>query len=368
MIAKVKQLLRQWNRKRLAKRQLGRARQHKASIDLVQRRRQLGNGIAGPFPRIAWGVLTSEATLTEQARCLRGIAIASSQTPGQANSQVFTGNAHNAMMADAFGAGCEAYIAVDARGTPHPDALTALLQMHLAANSSALIDAILFPQSYPKSFDANSYNTAWAQRACMLVPRALYEQTQGFDTSRPEQQADIALSARAKALGFKVKTCPAALYFMAPDSPATGARSSTDRVSVVCRFHDVRRIGELKRAVLTVACSTYPDIELLIVTQNFDEADIAAVQRVINPIAELAQNPLKLQIVNHPCAPGKDARTELLNLGMARSTGRYLAFLDHDDTIYPQAYGLLIGELEQANAGIAFGGIITKHFECFDEV
>lgn len=368
MIAKIHQRLRQWNRKRLAQRQLGKARQHKACIDLTQRRLELGSGIAGPTPRIAWGVLNGEATPAEQARCLLGIAAACTQSPELQSCRVSTGDTHNAMMADAFGAGCEAYIAVDARGAPHPDALTALLQMHLAADSSALIDATLFPQQHPKPFDANSYDTPWAQRTCMLVPRALYEQTQGFDLSMPEQHADIALSARAKALGFKVKTCPAALYFMAPDSPAKEARSSTGRISIVCRFHDARRINELKRAVFSVACSAYTDIELVIVTQNFDQAAIANVQSAIAPIAKLAQNHLATQIVNHPCAPGKDARTELLNLGIAQSTGRYLAFLDHDDAIYPETYGLLISELAQTKTGIAFGGIVTKHFECFDEV
>ncbi|MDO9006024.1 MAG: glycosyltransferase [Aquabacterium sp.] len=369
MIAAIKKLLRQWNRQRLARRQLGKARQYKARLDLAQRRHQLGNGIAGPFPVIAWGVLTHMATTAEQARCLRGIATASAQARGQANSLVLTGDTHHVMMTEAFKTGCGAYIAVDARGAPHPDALTALLQMHMAADGAALIDATIFPQQHPKSFEPNTYDTPWVQRVCMLIPRTLYEQTLGFDPSLPAPQADIALSERARALGFKVKTCPAALYFMTPEasSPAADTKS-TGRLSVVCRFHDVRRLSELKRAVFSVACSAYPDIELLIVTQNFTAADIVVVQRAVAAIAQLAQNPPSVQIVNHPCTPGKDARTELLNLGVVRSTGRYLAFLDHDDVIYPEAYGLLIGELAQTQVGIAFGGIVTKHFECFDEV
>src|SRR5690606_29909323 len=142
--------------------------------------------ITGPFPRVAWGVLTSGATPAEQARCLRSIAMASAQTPGQADSAVLTSNAHQTMMAEAFGAGCEAYIALDARGALHPDALTALLQMHMAAEGAALIDATLFPQQHPKPFDSNSYDTPWTQRACMLVPRPLYEQARGpFDDAMP---------------------------------------------------------------------------------------------------------------------------------------------------------------------------------------
>jgi hypothetical protein len=374
MIARIQQLLRQWNRQRLARRQLSKARQHKASIDLAERRRQLGSGIGGPLPKIGLGVLTDQASPAEQSRCLLSIAMACARAPQLADSPVFTGHTHNAMMADAFGAGCEAYIALDARGALHPDALVALLHMHLAANRAALIDATLFPQQHPKPVDANHYDTPWAQRACMLVPRLLYEQTQGFEPALPEQEADTALSSRAKALGFQVKTCPAALYFMAPGNQAHRANASvsadqgTGRVSVICRFHDVRRISELQRAVFSVACSDYPDMELLIVTQNFDQAGIASVQSAAADIAQLAQGRLAIQVVNHVCAPGKDARTELLNLGLAQATGRYLAFLDHDDAIYPHAYQLLIGELAQANAGIAFGGIVTKHFECFDDV
>lgn len=369
MTSGIKQLLRQWNRRRLAKRQLGKARRQKAKVDLTQRRLQLGCGaLTAPFPLIAWGVLTKEATPSEQARCLRGINMVRAHTAEQANSLVLTGRDHNAMMDDAFNAGCEAYIAVDARGAPHPDAAFALLNMHLANNRAALIDATLFPEQHPKSFNANSYDTPWAHAACMLIPREIYKKTQGFGPAADVQQAEIALSARAKALGYKIKTCPAALYFMAPDKSIRLEQGGIGKLSIVCRFHDPYRLNELKRAVFSVACSGYPDIELLIVTQNFETSDIATLQRSIAPIAELTENALDIQIVNHSCPPGKDARTELLNLGLARANGRYLAFLDHDDVIYPQAYELLIGELMQSKAGIAFGGIVTKHFECFDEV
>lgn len=368
MITQFKQWLRRWNRQRLANRQLEKARQHKASINLAQRRQNLGSTIAGPLPRIAWGILIGDASTDEQARCHHSVTTACAITPGLADSLVLTGDDHQAMMADAFAAACDVYIALNARGALHPDALTALLQMHMAANGSALIDATLFPRQHPKSFDANSYDTPWAHHACVLIPRSLFERTRGFDSSKPTQHIEIDWSKQAKTVGFQIKTCPTALFFMPSDQPAADKLGTTDRLSIVCRFHDASRISELKRAVFSVACSTYPDIELLIVTQNFDSSEVANVRNAIAPIAEPSQTPPSIRLINHPCAADKDARTELLNLGIAQATGRYLAFLDHDDVIYPEAYELLIGELIHAQVAIAFGGIITKHFECFDQV
>src|SRR5690606_455375 len=46
--------------------------------------------------------------------------------------------------------------------------------------------------------------------------------------------------------------------------------------------------------------------------------------------------------------------------GMHAADGRYLAFLDYDDCIYPEAYSLLVAALSASHCAIAFGGIARK--------
>jgi len=47
-------------------------------------------------------------------------------------------------------------------------------------------------------------------------------------------------------------------------------------------------------------------------------------------------------------------------VGFAAASGRYAAFLDYDDTVYPEAYTLLVARLRESGARIAFGGIVVK--------
>lgn len=54
-----------------------------------------------------------------------------------------------------------------------------------------------------------------------------------------------------------------------------------------------------------------------------------------------------------------DARTELLNLGLQAATGRYVAFLDYDDTLFPVAYELLMSRLHDSGASAAFASVRT---------
>ena len=67
-----------------------------------------------------------------------------------------------------------------------------------------------------------------------------------------------------------------------------------------------------------------------------------------------------LTLLNWPHAEPSDGRSALANLGFEAAQGRYLAFLDYDDTSYPEAHRLLIGRLRAGPAAVAFGGICWK--------
>lgn len=122
------------------------------------------------------------------------------------------GAAHNRLMADWFAAGGEFYIATNPDGAFHPDAVIALMQMMRAHRNRALIEAMQFPAEHPKVYDPYTFETPWTSGACLVIPRALYEQSNGFDETFFMYCEDVDFAWRSKALGFAVRICPRALF------------------------------------------------------------------------------------------------------------------------------------------------------------
>jgi hypothetical protein len=136
---------------------------------------------------------------------------------------------------------------------------------------------------------------------------------------------------------------------MTPDP----ARHVAEGLDVIVRFHDPTRLLELERAVFSLIGQSHRPLRILLTTQRFTAAELAATQAALAPMlswaGEVTLTPLNL-VQRGPA----DARSELINLGLAATTGRYLALLDYDDVLYPEAYGLLVGRLRAGDAGIAF--------------
>jgi glycosyltransferase involved in cell wall biosynthesis len=76
---------------------------------------------------------------------------------------------------------------------------------------------------------------------------------------------------------------------------------------------------------------------------------------------------VECNISNYSEPQPSDARSALLNLGIRRSSGRYLAFLDHDDVIYPETYRNLVNELILSRCALSFGSIVMKDAEIFQD-
>jgi glycosyltransferase involved in cell wall biosynthesis len=76
---------------------------------------------------------------------------------------------------------------------------------------------------------------------------------------------------------------------------------------------------------------------------------------------------ISFEILNYAEPEPKDARSALINLGIRTGRGRYLAFLDYDDVIYPTAYSRLIDELKTSKCAIAFGRIVAKTADVFQD-
>jgi hypothetical protein len=137
-------------------------------------------------------------------------------------------------------------------------------------------------------------------------------------------------------------------------------------LDVIVRFHAPNRIAELERCLLSIVCQEYQPVTIHIVTQRFTACDVDLVEGCARLYQRLGMR-VDIRVHNFTAESPKDARSALLNLGIQNAHGKYLAFLDYDDVIYPEGYRLLINELQDSGCSIAFGGVTAKLAEvCYD--
>ncbi len=137
-------------------------------------------------------------------------------------------------------------------------------------------------------------------------------------------------------------------------------------VDVIVRFHDLTRVRELQRAVFSLIGQELRPLRILLSLQRFSDEEQWAVREALAALLALPDAP-EIAILRYDLPEPLDARSALINLGFAHATGRYVAILDYDDVIYPEAYRLLTKRLQISDAGIAFGGIGVKRVEVYDD-
>lgn len=132
---------------------------------------------------------------------------------------------------------------------------------------------------------------------------------------------------------------------------------NADMLSVIIRIHSDDFLSDLDQCLFSVAYQGYWTIEAIVCTQNFSDNGLAAIERLAK---DYRISGLNITVVNCVLGPG-DHRAEMLNVGISRASGRYIAFLDHDDCVYNGGYTFLINRLRIAhNAPIAFGRVVRS--------
>lgn len=139
----------------------------------------------------------------------------------------------------------------------------------------------------------------------------------------------------------------------------------SEQIDTVIRFHDPSRIAELKRCVFSLVGQTYRPLRIVLAVQRFNGHQIEAVEKALGTLLEGRDAP-ELAIVNLIEPEPADARSLLLNLGVQNATGKYLAFLDYDDVLYPEAYEMMIGRLRDTGAAIAFANVRVMRVDVYD--
>ncbi|MFI6520090.1 CDP-glycerol glycerophosphotransferase family protein [Spirillospora sp. NPDC050679] len=116
------------------------------------------------------------------------------------------------------------------------------------------------------------------------------------------------------------------------------------RISIVVPFHNVERY--FAPCLESLAAQTHRNLEVIMVDDG--SPDGSAV--IAKTFAHRDGRFRLLQQENQGLGPAR-------NTGAAQATGDYLAFVDSDDVLPPNAYELLAGSLERTGSDIACGGV-----------
>ncbi len=139
----------------------------------------------------------------------------------------------------------------------------------------------------------------------------------------------------------------------------------SDQMDTIVRYHDVSRTMELERCIFSLVGQSYRPLNIILTTQRFSEDEISKTRAALADMIE-GEDDVTLTILNWDQAEPEDARSELLNLGLRGATGRYVAFLDYDDVLYPEAYELLVAQLKESRAAIAFASVRIMQLDVYD--
>ncbi len=134
-----------------------------------------------------------------------------------------------------------------------------------------------------------------------------------------------------------------------------------DLLSVILRLHttDGAALPFLSQAIFSLLHSDHRPLEVIVITQCFSPDQIKEVENLLARFSW--DDACQMRVVNFSHPEKRDHRSALLNTGIATARGRYLAFLDYDDLVYPNAHSALIQQLRRGNAAAAFGGCILAH-------
>jgi hypothetical protein len=133
-------------------------------------------------------------------------------------------------------------------------------------------------------------------------------------------------------------------------------QNASEQVDTLVRFHDCSRLMELKRCIFSLLGQTHRPLNIILLLQCFTPEEEQKVRQELQPLLQ-GENAPTLQLHNRTQPEPRDARAHLLQTGINMATGRYLAFLDYDDTLFPEAYQLLVQQLKHSKAAIAFASV-----------
>jgi hypothetical protein len=170
----------------------------------------------------------------------------------------------------------------------------------------------------------------------------------------PELAVDAIVHLRQLFQQLNEESAHERLYWSAARTAAQGqprAQLQDDLLTVVMRNHSLDRLELLDHAIFSLAVQRYQPLEIVVASQSMDERAPAELSKLLEKHQRSGQ--FTFQVVHEPAE--RDIRSRLLNLGVEVARGRYVAFLDDDDVVYPQHYERLIEAMQSGEKAWAVG-------------
>ena len=114
-----------------------------------------------------------------------------------------------------------------------------------------------------------------------------------------------------------------------------------DTVSIIVPIYNKEKY--LEKCLDSILGQTYRDLEIILVDDESTDNSLAICQRY-------AEKDLRIKIYHKPNGGVSSAR----NLGLEKSTGKYISFVDPDDFIHSEFIERLEMMLVQSDAEIAY--------------
>ncbi|RAM61655.1 hypothetical protein RB25_21865 [Herbaspirillum rubrisubalbicans] len=113
------------------------------------------------------------------------------------------------------------------------------------------------------------------------------------------------------------------------------------------------RPREIRRAIASVAANDWPALEVVVVYQGPENEQWQDLQKLPEEFPTLT-----VRVLTNP-ATG-DRRAQNLNIGWEHAQGRYLGFLDDDDTVASNHVALLVGAMQASGKTWAYAQVTLR--------
>ncbi|MDR6450391.1 UNVERIFIED_ORG: glycosyltransferase involved in cell wall biosynthesis [Burkholderia sp. 1263] len=114
----------------------------------------------------------------------------------------------------------------------------------------------------------------------------------------------------------------------------------------------------LDKCLFTLSAQHYRELQVLVVVQTKERSEEA--DKLIGVLDSWRDRFADISAIAH-CSD-EDARAKSLNLGIKAARGRYIAFLDDDDKVYPEHYVRLICELQKSDYSWAYSDVVRAEY------
>ena len=102
-------------------------------------------------------------------------------------------------------------------GIIHHQAMDRLVDKSISIDDQGIFEVIQTPTEHPKIYDPMTLETNWCSGACLMIPKDIFVELQGFDSMFFMYLEDVDLSWRARLAGYKCYTVQDAIFMHSVD-------------------------------------------------------------------------------------------------------------------------------------------------------